>query len=264
MARPNFNPAEHTPRVEDLFCTRREWLQKTGMGMGSLSLAMMLGSGLLGSNAQAAVASAAGHGPLAPKLPPLPSKVKHVIHIFASGAPSHVDTWDPKPALAKYADQALPGLSGVAFPSPFKFEKKGKSGIEVSEVFSKLGDHVDEMSIIRSMWTDVPAHELASRFIHTGSIQIPKPSLGSWVVYGLGSENQNLPGFITFGGNAEYRQASFLPSLYQGSNVQYSKGMAPDKVLLNIHNPFTGEQDQRFQLDLAQAQRDACREAAQG
>lgn len=243
---PNYNPAEHTPRLEDAFLTRREALQRTGMGMGALSLAMLLGSA---SRANAAAAGAIS--PLAPKDPPLPAKAKHVIHIFAGGAPSHVDTWDPKPALAQYADKTLPGMDGLAYPSPFKFEKKGKSGVEVSEVFSHLGECVDDMAIIRSMYTDVPAHEPASRFMHTGALQIPKPSIGSWVVYGLGTENQNMPGFISLGGKSEYRQASFLPSLYQGVNVNYSANMPLNQVLLNIQNPFTSPDRQREQLDLA-------------
>ena len=153
-----------------------------------------------------------GRGPktaesLAPKSPQFPVKAKAVIHIFAEGGPSHVDTWDPKPELAKFADKTLPGLDGLAFPSPFKFNKMGKSGIEVSEVFPKLGECVDDMAIIRSLWTDIPAHEVAQRFMHTGSLQLPKPSMGSWVVYGLGTENQNMPGFITLSGKPEWRQA---------------------------------------------------------
>ncbi len=261
MARlPNYNPEEHAPRLEDAFMTRRQMLQRTGMGMGSLSLAMMLGNGMLGSWARGAEATAAASAPvpgsaaaaLLPKKSHFPAKAKHVIHIFAGGGPSHVDTWDPKPALAKYADETLPGLSGLAYPSPFKFEKKGKSGVEVSEIFPHLGECVDDMCVIRSMWTDVPAHEPATRNMHTGSIQIPKPSMGSWVVYGLGTENQNMPGFISLGGGkAEYRQASFLPSLYQGVNVNYSANMPLNQVLLNIYNPFMGETDQRKQLDLA-------------
>ena len=244
---PNYNPEEHTPKLADLFLTRREWLQRAGMGMGALSLATMLGT--IAEQTQGATNA---YAPLAPKKAPLPAKAKHVIHIFAEGGPSHVDTWDPKPTLAKFADQTLPGLNGLAFPSPFKFNKKGKSGIEVSEVFPLLGDCIDDMAIIRSMWTDIPAHEPASRFIHTGSLQIPKPSLGSWVLYGLGTDNQNMPGFISMGGKAEYRQASFLPSLYQGCEVNYSRGMSLSQVLLNIRNPFgTNFNEQRDQLDLA-------------
>jgi hypothetical protein len=243
---PNFNPSEHMPLLEDAFLTRREMLCRSGMGMGAMSLAMLLGSTMVASPASADVAS-----PLAAKDPPLPAKAKHVIHIFAGGGPSHVDTWDPKPALSQYADKVLPGMEGLSYPSPFKFTKMGQSGVEVSELFTKLGQHIDDMCIIRSMYTDVPAHEPASRFMNTGSLQLPKPSVGSWVVYGLGTENQNMPGFITLGSKTEYRQASFLPSLYQGVNVNYSPNMPLNQVLLNIHNQFTSPEKQREQLDLA-------------
>ena len=253
MARlPNYDPAEHTPRLQDAFMTRREMLQRTGMGMGLASLGMMLGGGWV-ERAQAAAATQRGVAKpgLAAQGPHFAAKAKHVIHIFAGGGPSHVDTFDPKPALARYEDQTLPGLNGLAYPSPFKFAKHGQSGLEVSELFPKLATCVDDMCVIRSMWTDVPAHEPASRFMHTGSLQIPKPSIGSWVVYGLGSENQNIPGFISLGGNTVYRQASFLPSLYQGVNVNYSSRLPLNQVLLNISNPFTGSEAQRQQLDLA-------------
>src|SRR5689334_3630192 len=156
---PNYDPREHAPTCEDCTLTRREMLRKTGMGMGALSLAMLLGDGLFSrASAEQFVTSAAvaSHSPLAPRVPPLPAKAKHVIHIFAGGGPSHVDTFDPKPALAKYEDQTLPGLNGLAYPSPFEFKKMGKSGVEVSELFPHLGGCVDEMCVIRSMWTDVP------------------------------------------------------------------------------------------------------------
>ena len=246
---PNYNPLEHLPV---LCTTRREFLERTGMGYGAMCLASVLGAGLFtGSRAEAAVAGKAA-GPLAPKQPHFPVKAKHVIHIFASGGPSHVDTWDPKPMLEKIGDGNVPGTNGIAFPSPFKFEKKGKSGIEVSEVFPKLGEHVDEMAVIRSLWTDIPAHEVAQRFMNTGALQLPKPSWGSWVLYGLGTDNQNMPGFITLGGKPEWRQASFLPGTFQGVNVNFSPKMRLEEVLLNIHNQFVGSNVQRSQLDLAQ------------
>jgi len=251
---PNYDPAEHAPRLEDAFLTRREWLRRTGMGMGALSLSMLMGDAMVspGTAGAAPLAPAPGpRTPLSPKKAPLAAKAKYVIHIFASGGPSHVDTWDPKPALAQYDEKTLPGMGGLAYPSPFKFTKRGKSGIEVSEIFPQLGDMVDDMCVIRSMWTDVPAHEPASRFMHTGSLQLPKPSLGSWVLYGLGTENQNMPGFICLGGRPEYRQASFLPSLYQGVEVNYRTNMPLSQVLLNIRNQFIGAEDQRRQLDVA-------------
>src|SRR5687768_6902467 len=239
---PNYDPAEHMPRPEDAFMTRRDMLRRTGMGMGALSLAMLLGE----SGAKGAGGAVAARSPMMPKQPHFKTKAKHVIHIFAGGGPSHVDTFDPKPSLAKFEDKTLPGLNGLAYPTPFEFRKYGKSGLEISEIFDTLGSKcADDLCVVRSMWTDVPAHEPATRFMHTGSLQIPKPSLGSWVVYGLGTENQNLPGFISLGGKADYRSASFLPSLYQGSGVNYSSRTPLNQVLLNIHNPFSVESDQQ-------------------
>src|SRR5690349_14903170 len=138
---------EHTPRLEDLFVTRRQFLQRAGMGLGMLGLATLLGEEALQSSAQAEEIAT-----LSPKAPPLPAKAKHVVHVFAQGAPSHVDTWDPKPALAQYDSKAIPGMEGVAMASPFKFNRKGQSGIEVSEVFPKVGELVDDLAVIRSMY----------------------------------------------------------------------------------------------------------------
>src|SRR5438093_4695685 len=162
---------------------------------------------------------------LAPKAPHFPAKAKHVVHIFAQGAPSHVDTWDPKPTLAQFDGQTIPGSEGVAMASPFKFSKKGKSGIEVSEVFPKLGELVDDLTVIRSMYTDIPAHEVATVFMNTGSTRLARPSIGSWLLYRLGTENQNMPRYITLrpGGAPPRRtsnwQSSFLPGVYQGVSI---------------------------------------------
>jgi len=240
---------EHSASIKDIIFTRREFLEKTGMGMGALTLASVLG---MGAQARGAMGDGGVKvvSPLSPKQPQFKVKAKAVIHLFASGAPSQVDTWDPKPELVKYNDKTIPGHDGLAFGSPFKFNKMGKSGIEVSEVFPKLGEHVDEMAIIRSLWTDIPAHEVAQRFMHTGSLQLPKPSMGSWLVYGLGTENQNMPGFITIGGQPEWRNAAFLPGIYQGCNVNYSSKMDLDDVILNIKNQFTPPERQRRELDL--------------
>ncbi|MES2309477.1 MAG: DUF1501 domain-containing protein, partial [Verrucomicrobiota bacterium] len=242
---------EHTASIEDLLFTRRDFLLKTGMGMGALSLASILGVNPFSFAEAAESPSAPSFSPLRPKTPPLPAKAKAVIHIFASGGPSHVDTFDPKPMLSKYDGQSLPGMDGVAFPSPFAFKKYGKSGIEVSQVFPKLAECVDEMAVIRSMWTDIPAHEVAQRFMNTGSLQLPKPSLGSWVLYGLGSVNQNMPGFIALGGEPEWRASNFLPGAYQGCEVQFSTKMKPEDVLQNIQSRFAKQNIQRDQLDLA-------------
>ena len=238
---------EHTPSPDDSIFTRREFLIRSGMGFGALSLASIFG---LNPYDLEAAPAAKVLSPLAPKQPHFTGKAKAVIHIFAEGGPSHVDTWDPKPELSKYADKTIPGHEGLAYPSPFKFNKMGKSGIEVSEVFPKLGECVDDIAVIRSMWTDIPAHDVAQRFMNTGSLQLPKPSVGSWVVYGLGTENQNMPGFITLSGKPEWRQASFLPGVFQGVNVNYSRNMNLDEVILNIRNQFTPMDRQRRQLDL--------------
>ncbi len=239
---------EHSPSLDNLIFTRRQFLERTGMGMGALSLASILGVNMRAD--AAGTAPAAALSPLAPHKPHFAAKAKAVIHIFAEGGPSQVDTWDPKPELTKFDGKTIPGHDGLAFGSPFTFAPMGKSGIPVSSVFPKLGECVDDMAIVRSLWTDVPAHEVAQRFMNTGSLQLPKPSMGSWVVYGLGTENQNMPGFITLGGKPEWRQASFLPGVFQGCNVNYNSKMRLDEVLLNISNQFTAPDRQRRQLDL--------------
>jgi len=243
---------DHTPRPDDLILSRRQFLERTGMGFGALSLAGLLGQAYFA----ATEARAAGNlSPLAPKAPPRPAKAKRVVHIFAQGAPSHVDTWDPKPALAKYDDKTLPEMNGVGFPSPFKFEKKGRSGIPVSEVFPQLGEQVDHLAIIRSLWTNIPSHEVATVMMNTGSLRLAKPSLGSWVVYGLGSENQNMPGYISLRpggmppGGTQNWQSAFLPGVFQGTSINTQSTNIED-LIENIKNHYTSAREQRRQLDL--------------
>jgi len=231
--------------------SRRHFLQRMGMGLGALGLSTLLSDELLG-----AAAAENSLSPFTPKAPHFPGKAKRVIHIFANGAPSQVDTWDPKPALSKYAGQSIAGGRGVAMASPFKFQKYGKSGIEVSEVFPELAKHVDEMAIIRSMHTDVPAHEIATVMMNTGSRQLAKPCLGSWTVYGLGSENQNMPGFISLrnggglppGGTQNWSSA-FLPGAYQATSVN-TQADTVEEMIQNIKNPYVSQAEQRRQLDL--------------
>ena len=238
---------EHSPSLDDVIFTRRQFLSRTGMGFGAMSLAALFGINPFAEGAAALAPGSASLNPLLPKQPHFPAKAKHVIHIFASGGPTQVDTFDPKPELTKYDNKSIPGHDGLAFGSPFKFPKCGKSGLEISEVFPKLGEVADDIAVIRSLWTDVPAHEVAQRFMNTGSLQLPKPSFGSWSVYGLGTDNQNMPGFITIGGRPEWRQASFLPGVFQGVNVNYSRGMNLDDVILNIRNQFSPQERQRRQ-----------------
>ena len=236
----------------DYFTTRRQFLSRVGGGLGALSLATMLDPMNL-----AAAETGAGVSPLAPKAPHFTGKAKAVIQIFAQGAPSQVDTWDPKPLLTKMNGKTLAsgGNGTVALGSPFNFQRRGQSGIEVSEVFEKTGAFVDDMAVIRSMHTDIPAHDVATVFMNTGSVRIAKPSLGSWSVYGLGTENQNLPGFIALrtgglpaGGAANYN-AAFLPGIYQGTTVNTASASV-QQMIQNIRNPYIPQREQRRQIEL--------------
>lgn len=228
-------------------------LERSAMGMGSLALGSML---------QYADASEAN--PLAVRKPHFAAKAKRVIHLFMNGGPSHVDTFDPKPLLEKYAGKALPTdnpkterKTGAAFPSPFKFQKYGQSGIEVSELFAKTAQHVDDMCIIRSMHANVPNHEPSLLLMNCGEARLIRPSMGSWLTYGLGTENQNLPGFIAMcpGGypiqESQNWQAGFLPGIYQGTYID-TKQTEVNKLIENIRNKNLSLEKQRQQLDLLQ------------
>jgi hypothetical protein len=220
--------------------TRRDFLNNFGWGIGGLSLASILG--VDPTTAEAA-------SPLAARPSHFPVKAKAVIQLFASGAPSHVDTFDYKPELQKRDGQK--GDYGNLLASPFNFPQFGKSGLHISEVWSKLGQHADNMAIINSMQTDIPDHGIAAKMFNTGSTQLPKPSLGSWLAYGLGSLNQNMPAFISLNGAPEWRQCAFLPGMFQGCNVQYRTGMRAEDILANIRSEFSTLDRQRRQLELA-------------
>jgi hypothetical protein len=239
--------------LEDYFLTRRKFLNRVGMGIGALGLATMLPRSALAGDDSGEGGFAPGQNPLAPRKPPLPASAKAVIHIFAQGAPSHIDTWDPKPDLLRMDGKALAD-GGVAMGSPFKFTPMGASGTPVCELFPGIGQHVDDMAVVRSMYTDIPAHEVATVFMNTGSLRITKPSMGSWVVYGLGTENQNLPGFIALrngglpvGGAGNYGSA-FLPGVFQGSSVN-TQSASVQQMIQNIRNPYVGTAEQRRQMD---------------
>jgi hypothetical protein len=232
--------------------SRRELLQRSGMGLGALGLAHLL--------AETGRADAVAN-PLSLRQPHFPATAKRVIHFFCNGGPSHVDTFDPKPALDKYAGQPVPNTlrterkTGAAFPSPFKFAKHGESGIEVSEIFSKVAEHIDRIAVVRSMFAQVPNHEPSLMLMNCGDSVQPRPSVGAWVLYGLGVENQNLPGFVAMcpGGypikDAENWQAGFLPGAYQGTFID-SKHRALDRLVENIEHPHVSTSAQRRQLDL--------------
>ena len=228
-------------------------LERSAMGMGAIALGSMLQS-----------ANASETNPLAVRKPHFAAKAKRVIHLFMNGGPSHVDTFDPKPSLEKYAGKALPvdnpkteRKTGAAFPSPFKFQKYGQSGIEVSELFAKTAQHVDDMCIIRSMHANVPNHEPSLLLMNCGEARLIRPSMGSWLTYGLGTENQNLPGFIAMcpGGypiqESQNWQAGFLPGIYQGTYIDTNQTEV-NKLIENIRNKNLSLQKQRQQLDLLQ------------
>ncbi len=242
-------------------CSRREMLSRCGMGFGAVALADLLGqAGLLTQQARAAE----GINPLLPKLPPLPAKAKRVIHLFFNGGPSHIDTFDPKPALEKYAGKEIPNnlpterKTGAAFPSPYKFQKYGQSGIEVSEIFPHVASCVDDICFVRSMHADVPNHEPSLLLMNCGEARLIRPSVGSWLTYGLGTENQNLPAFIAMcpGGypiqESQNWQAGFLPGIYQGTYID-SKHDDVQKLVEHIRNNTMSPAQQRRQIDLAQS-----------
>lgn len=239
--------------------SRREMLARSGMGMGALGLASLLSeSNPLGHRVSA---SEINDATLATKQPHFEPKARRVIHFFLNGGPSHVDTFDPKPALERYADKPIPQTltterkTGAAFPSPFKFRKYGESGIEVSDLFAQTAAHVDNMAVIRSMYAQVPNHEPSLMLMNCGDSVQPRPSVGAWVLYGLGAENQNLPGFIAMcpGGfpikDAENWQAGFLPGVYQGTFVDSQHRELP-RLIENIRSPHATAAMQRRQLDL--------------
>jgi len=241
--------------------TRRELLTRSGMGLAALALAEMLPQKL----AAAATGSSEPLNPLSPKRSHFPAKAKRVIHLFMNGGPSQVDTFDPKPALAKYAGQELPTgnlpterKTGAAFPSPFKFKKYGQSGIEVSELFPHVAENIDDIAVIRSMVADIPNHEPSLLLMNCGEARLPRPSMGSWLTYGLGSENQNLPGFVAMcpGGlpiqGAQNWQSAFLPGIHQGTYID-TQHSEVEKLIEHIKSNHLSSGRQRSQLDLLQS-----------
>ena len=240
----------HTPPTPS---TRRDFLTRCGMGMGSLAL-----GSILGEQAQAAGSPL---NPLTPKQPHFPARAKRVIHLFMNGGPSQVDTFDPKPELTKYDGKKIPldlrteRPTGAALKSPYSFQQYGESGLEISELFPNVARSADELCVIRSMYADVPNHEPSLLLMNCGDARLVRPSVGSWVTYGLGSENQNLPGFITMcpGGypiqESQNWQAGFLPGVYQGMHID-TKHTEPNRLIEHIKNTSLSKKEQRRQLDL--------------
>lgn len=237
--------------------TRRDLLQRSGLGMGMLGLAGALADDSR-SNADSLTDIA---NPLQPRAPHFPGRAKRVIHFFLNGGPSHVDSFDPKPRLADFAGKPIPQTylterrTGGALPSPFKFAKYGQSGIEVSEVFAKTAAHIDDIAVIRSMYAQVPNHEPSLMLMNCGDSIQPRPSVGSWVMYGLGTENQNLPGFIAMcpGGypvkDTANWQSGFLPGTLQGTFVD-PQHRDIERLMENIRSKHAPPEVQTKQLEL--------------
>ncbi len=244
------NPFEHLP---PRYQTRRQMLRQMGAGLGVLGLTRVLG------DAQMLAPDPAS--PLAPRPPQFTGKARHIIHIYLNGGPSQVDTFDPKPALAKYAGKLLPTGNltterplGAALPSPFAFKPHGQSGIEISEIFPRMAEHVDDICFIRSMHANTPNHEQSMRLMNCGDERLSRPSYGAWITYGLGTENENLPGYIAMCpglpvSDVSNWRSAFLPGIYQGTHIN-TKQTRPDQLIENITNARMSRDAQRRQLDL--------------
>ncbi len=249
--------------------SRREMLTRAGLGIGGLGLATLLHEvGLAGNGPSGS--------PLAAREPHFAPKAKRVIQIFSEGGPSQVDTFDPKPALTKYDGQQVDDvvkdygknalkstgelvggnrLSGKLKQSPFKFEKHGQCGMEISELFPQLATHADELCVVRSMISKSSVHEVAQVLMNTGDFAAVRPSLGAWTVYGLGTENQNLPALVALsakgsvgGGDRPWGNA-FLPPWCGGTGIP-TTDMTLAKMIEHVRSGTTSLREQRRQLDL--------------
>jgi hypothetical protein len=238
--------SHHRLTANDIVLDRRDFLERCGMGFGGLAL-----GGLLGGKASAATASQPHFAP----------KAKRVVHLFMNGGPSQVDTFDPKPKLQEFHGKSMPldGLkterpTGAALRTPFKFQRYGKSGLEVSELFHHTAQHADDLCVIRSMTADVPNHEPSLMLMNCGDGRLSRPSMGSWISYGLGSENENLPAYVSLcpGGmpikRAENWRSSFLPGNFQGTYLDSSIEEV-DRMIENLRNPAARDSRQARQLE---------------
>ena len=238
----------HPLTAKDFVLDRRDFLRRCGMGFGGLAL-----TGLL-ENA---------HGvPMIAPAPHFAPKAKRVVHLFMNGGPSQVDTFDPKPQLQARHGQAIPleGLkterpTGTALRSPFSFAQYGECGLSVSELFRHTAQHADDLCVIRSMTADVPNHEPSLMLMNCGEGRLPRPSMGSWVTYGLGSENENLPAYVSLcpGGmpikRSENWRSAFLPGKFQGTYLDTSI-QEVNQMIENLRNSQARDSRQAAQLEL--------------
>ena len=246
-----------SPRCASVPCgSRRAFLRHSANGFGALALSALVAE---------AAEREAGAGPLSPRPPHFAARAKHVIFLCMQGGPSHVDTFDHKPRLFTDADQAAPAAAGrggrATLMAPrWKFARRGQSGLWVSSLFDEVARHADKLCVINSMATDLPAHPQAFAQLHTGTSQFIRPSLGAWTLYGLGTENQNLPGFIVINppvAAARTFGSAFLPAVYQATRVggglgPYRGGPVDATTVANIESPLLDRAAQRSQVDLVQ------------
>jgi hypothetical protein len=233
-------PATLDPRL-----TRRQALARLGSGFGLLGLAQ----------------AGRGENPFAPKAPHFAPRARHVIYLVLNGGLSQVDSFDPKPGLERYHGQEAPGGNpvtesaiGSLMRSPFRFSRRGESGIEVSEIFPRIGARIDDFCVIRSMHTDVPNHEPSLFMMNCGAIQPGRPSMGSWLTYGLGTENRNLPGYVVLCPGTPVVgpplwESAFLPAVFQGTFIKATE-KDPKKLVQFLDRAGNSAEGQRRQLDL--------------
>ena len=245
--------------------TRRKLLKTSAIGFGHLALTAMLQQ-----EAAAEVSPEKSRlpqeNPLAARQPHFAPRAKRIVFLFMKGGPSHVDTFDPKPLLDRDHGKPLPfDLPRVTFAkqnnllrSPWTFRQYGESGLPVSDLFPNVAQHVDDLCVLRSVHGTNPAHGGALIKLHTGTDQFVRPSMGAWVTYGLGTENQNLPAFITIcptlaHGGVNNWGAAFLPAHCQGTPIGNASLSAAKAKVKHIRNSRIDPQTQRRQLDLIQA-----------
>jgi hypothetical protein len=241
--------------------TRRKMLARMGTGLGTLGLASVLSDELHAAQDASTLAA----NPLASKAPHFAPRAKRIIHLYMNGGPSQVDTFDSKPALVKHEGQRPTSTkdlktengTGGMMPSPFKFERRGESGLEISELYRETGRFADEMCVINGMYTDIPNHEPSMFMMNSGHVQAIRPSYGSWLLYGLGTENQNLPGYVVLcpglpvNGAANWSNR-FLPGVFQGCHMNLPTNFNPKQVIPHLTNEQLSTASQRRQLDLIQ------------
>lgn len=254
------NHSSSSDGCQSLACgSRRAFLRHSANGFGLLACSALA----------AEAAEQQGLGPLAPRTPHFSPRATRVIFLCMQGGPSHVDTFDYKPRLFADADKAAPGAAGrggrATLMAPrWRFSQHGESGLWVSSLFDEVARHADKLCVINSMATDLPAHPQAFAQLHTGSTQFIRPSLGAWTLYGLGTENQNLPGFIAINPPVAAARSfgnAFLPAVYQATRVAGSPGQGfgarrggagTTATIANVASPLLDRASQRSQVDLVQ------------